>query len=440
MRTDSVNLSEKFRGDAADWLQKNHAESYEGPRTYKTKSKGAQEAHEAIRPTEALRTPESIKSHLEERAWKLYDLIWRRAVASQMKDAEIETTGVNVGTSSVWGFRATGSVVVFPGFLHVYQTDSKDNLLPRLTEGDKLNCANLEPKQHFTEPAARYSEATLVKALEERGIGRPSTYAPTISTIVDRGYVEKEERRLKPTDTAFAVTDLLVAHFPTIVDYDFTAKMEDEFDNIAEGKIKWPPVIREFYVPFHENLLKKEKEIVKTDEPTNVACEKCGKLMNIKIGRFGKFMACSGYPECKSTKPLPGDKGMAEAPTTDEKCEACGAPMQVKRGRFGFFLSCSRYPDCKTIKKILKKTGAKCPKCNEGDIVEKRTKTGRNFFACSRYPDCEYAMWQKPTGEKCPKCGSLLVFAKEGKVMCSNKECDFTKAGEGDKNQDEKVS
>ena len=435
MRTDSVNLAEKFREEAADFIRTNHPNSVSPePRVYKTKSKGAQEAHEAIRPTSAFRTPESVAPYLDDRQNKLYELIWRRALASQMADAEIETTSATIATGTPYRFRATGSIVASPGFMSVYQTDMKENLLPPLAEGDALEAKSVDPKQHFTEPPPRYSEAALVKALEERGIGRPSTYAPTISTVIDRGYVEKDERRLKPTELAFLVNDLLTEHFASVVDYDFTANMENTLDAVAEGEEKWVPVIKAFYDPFHENLGVKEKELSKkqiTETATDEKCEKCGKPMIIKFGRFGKFYACSGYPECKTTKPYDEkDKAAQEAAqeqAVGEVCETCGAPMMVKRGRFGAFLSCSRYPECKFTKQIKKLTGAKCPKCKEGDIIEKRSRKGRNFYACSRYPACDFAMWSKPTGELCPKSGDLLVFAKDHKIACSNKECDFTK-------------
>lgn len=432
MRTDSVTLSKKFLSDTAKYLEKHHAKSFEGPRGYKTKSKSAQEAHEAIRPTEVSHTPDAIKDKLDARQYKLYDLIWRRAVASQMKNAVMDSTVVNVATETPYTFRATGSIIEEPGFLEVYKTETKEHILPNLEEKDALDLKELRPKQHFTEPPARYSEATLVKAMEERGIGRPSTYAPTISTVIARGYVKKEEKRLKPTDLAVLVTDLLVEHFKTVIDYDFTAKMEDTLDAVAEGKEDWVPAVRDFYHPFHENLEKKDKELDKkkiTESKTDEKCEKCGSDMIIKFGRFGKFMACSNYPDCKNTKPVDKDEIEAEkeAEKIDEKCETCGKPMVLKRGRFGPFLSCSDYPDCKTTKAILKKTGAKCPACGKGEIVEKKTKRGRNFYACDQYPDCDHAMWQKPTGENCPKCKNLLVFAKDKKVACSNKECDFIK-------------
>jgi DNA topoisomerase-1 len=444
MRTDSVNLATKFIDEARAWLKENHADALPPePRLYKTKAKGAQEAHEAIRPTSAFRAPESVAASLDERQLKLYELVWSRAVASQMTDAELLSSGVNVlalpaaasakaGAHDTYTFRATGSTVVKRGFLAVYVTETKETLLPDLASDDALDLKEILPKQHFTEPPARYTEAALVKTLEENGIGRPSTYAPTISTVIDRNYVEKDGRKLKPTDLAFLVNDLLVAHFPNVVDYGFTAEMEKDLDAVAEGEKEWVPVVREFYGPFSKTLEEKEKEINKkdlTEEKTDEKCEKCGEPMVIKFGRFGKFLACTGYPKCKNTKPLPGEAdAAAEAAATDEKCAECGAPMMVKRGRFGQFLSCSRYPECKTTKQIAKKTGVRCPTCGEGEMVERRSKKGgRTFYGCSRYPECKTALWGKPTGEKCPKCSAPLVFAKKDLIGCSNKECKYTR-------------
>jgi DNA topoisomerase-1 len=286
--------------------------------------------------------------------------------------------------------------------------------LPKLEEGEKVDLKEIEPKQHFTQPPPRYTEASLIKVLEENGIGRPSTYAPTISTIQDRNYVTKEEKRLHPTDMAYVVNDILVDHFSDIVDYQFTAEMEDDLDKIATGEKKWQKIIKDFYDPFIKNLENKDKTLTKkelTEEKTSEKCEKCGSDMVIKIGRFGKFMACSNYPDCKTTKQLPGDdKEQQEPEISDEKCEKCGKPMVIKIGRYGKFLGCSGYPDCKSIKKIVKKTGVKCPKCNKGNIVEKRTRGKKIFYACDQYPDCEFALWSKPTGDKCPECDSLLVY------------------------------
>ncbi|HTK04240.1 MAG TPA: type I DNA topoisomerase [Candidatus Eisenbacteria bacterium] len=432
MRTDSVNLSEKFLLEAREWLGKRAGKDAlpEEPRRYKTKSKGAQEAHEAVRPTSVFRDPSEVAKHLDDRQFKLYTLIWQRAVASQMADAELMTMTINVdatGKGPRYTFRATGSTIVKKGFLEVYDTDTKETLLPDLQEKDPLVAESVTPKQHFTEPPPRYTEASLVKMLEENGIGRPSTYAPTISTVVDRGYVEKDGRKLKPTELAAHVNDLLVAHFPDIVDTGFTASMEESLDSIAEGEKEWVPVISAFYGPFKKNLTEKDKEVSKKalTETTEEVCEKCGKPMIIKFGRFGKFMACTGFPECRNTKPIPGTEPPGGTVPIDEKCATCGAPMMVKRGRFGEFLSCSRYPECKTVKPLQKKVGVKCPSCREGDIIEKKTRKGKTFYACSRYPDCTFALWSRPNGELCPKCSSLVVFAKADTVRCSNKECDF---------------
>ncbi|MEI7742031.1 MAG: type I DNA topoisomerase [bacterium] len=441
MRTDSENLSEKFIGEADEFIKKEYGSEYAtGGRTYATKNKGAQEAHEAVRATDPTRTPDSVKNELEPDQLRLYDLIWRRSVGSQMADAVLESTRIDIeainqeinkskNQNNNYIFRATGSVVKFPGFLALTKEEPAEGLLPKVKVGEKLNADSVEGKQHFTEPPPRFSDASLVKIMEENGIGRPSTYAPTIATIVDRNYVERiEGRRLKPTELAFLVNDLLVEHFPEIVDFAFTAKKEAEFDEIAEGKIGWVPVIREFWEPFAANLAKKEIEIKREDiiqETTTEVCDKCSKPMSVKFGRFGKFLACTGYPECKNTKPMGGEKQI-EIPEESKKCPTCGADTVIKRGRFGPFIACSKYPECKTIINIEKKVGVKCPKCGEGDLVERKSKRGKPFYSCNKYPKCEFALWSKPTGEKCPKCQSLLVHAKKGVIGCSSKECDYT--------------
>jgi DNA topoisomerase-1 len=435
MRTDSVNLSEKFLTEARSYLKKSFGEKYlpTAPRRFTTKSKLAQEAHEAIRPTETIRDPESLRPYLDDHQYKLYNLIWRRAIASQMTEAALLGTAVDIaaeraGAKNQYTFRANGLTIKFDGFLKVYGT-SQETILPILKLKEKVELIKLNPAQHFTEPPARYSDASLVKALEEYGIGRPSTYAPTISTIIERGYVERiEARRLKPTEIAFTVNDLLVEHFPQIVDYKFTAHMEDDLDLIAEGKKKWVPVIRDFFMPFKENLDQKYKDVSKAEEPTDEVCEKCGAPMVIKTGRYGKFLACSGFPKCRNIKSLgQSEDGPPEPETTDEVCEKCGAPMVIKSGRFGKFLSCSKYPDCKNMKPLVKSTGVACPECGKGEIVERRSKRGRIFYSCNQYPNCKFALWSKPTGEKCPKCGSLLVYGKGDTVVCSNKECNYKK-------------
>jgi len=434
MRTDSVNLADKFIDETRQYLREKYgAEAVPpAPRRYKTKSKSAQEAHEAIRPTDAARHPEEIGHYLEDHQRRLYEIIWRRAVASQMADAELSVTAIDIeaeaaGSGPKYTFRANGTTVAKEGFLAVYDSDVKETILPVLAEKDALSAKEVAPKQHFTEPPARYSEAALVKALEENGIGRPSTYAPTITTVIDRGYVKKDNKRLEPTELAFLVNDLLVAHFPNVVDYQFTARMEENLDDIADGTKEWVPVLRDFYGPFKSNLKTKEGEISKKDvaeQATDEKCEKCGKPMVVKIGRYGKFLACTGFPACRNSKPLPGaEQTAAEKQLVDEKCPNCGSQLMIRRGRFGEFISCSNYPQCKTTKPLLKKVGVKCPTCKEGDMVEKKTRGGKVFYACSRYPECKYAMWSRPTGEICPDCGALLVFAKADTIRCANKDC-----------------
>lgn len=431
MRTDSVNLSEKFTTDANDFVHKSFGKEFAltKPRSYTTKSKGAQEAHEAIRPTEAMRTPESIAAYLDPQQLKLYTLIWQRAVATQMAAAKLDRTTIEL-TGDIYTFRATGQTVIFPGWLKLYPDMGKETILPEVKTADPATLEELKKEQHFTEPPARYSDATLVKAMEEFGIGRPSTYAPTIATIEDRGYVVRDEhKRFGPSDIALVVNDLLVEHFSDIVDFQFTAKMEENLDEIAAGTKDWQPIIATFYEPFHANLVNKTETLVKKDiveEATDEKCPKCSEPMVIKIGRFGKFLACSKYPDCKTTKPIPGSVEEAEqaAAVTDEKCEKCGKPMVTKRGRFGTFLGCSGYPDCKNIKKVEKKTGVKCNLCAEGEFVAKRGKRGV-FYGCNKYPECKNILPTKPTGELCPDCKAPLVFGAKGMVKCAAKGCGF---------------
>lgn len=445
MRTDSLNLSEKFLSGAKQYIKNTYGERYslKTPRLFKTKAKGAQEAHEAIRPTEPDRDPESLKDSLNSNQYKLYKLIWQRAMASQMTEGIISATSVDIEAGSKYQFRTTGQTIKFDGYLKVYPEKSQEIDLPQLKEKETLNLLKLESDQHFTKPPARYSDAGLVKELEKYGIGRPSTYAPTIATIIERNYVNRDEnKRLAPTDIAFVVIELLSKHFEQIVDFQFTAQVENSLDEIANGKIAWQPVINDFYIPFHANLENKYKEINKKDimpeEKSAEACDKCGAPMIIKTGRYGKFLACSAFPECKNIKSLNGNgNGGAEEKSEKMKeleekykgevCEKCGSPMAVKKGRFGEFLACSNYPKCKNIKNIGggQNTGITCPNCGKGEIVQKRSRRGI-FYACNQYPDCKTAYWAKPTGEKCPECGSLLVEDKKG-IKCSNKECEYTK-------------
>ncbi|MFA5047942.1 MAG: type I DNA topoisomerase [Patescibacteria group bacterium] len=429
MRTDSFNLSEKFISEATEYLKKNLGDNYSRSQRFKTKSKGAQEAHEAIRPTSAFLTPQDIENHLDKKQFKLYQLIWQRALASQMAPAIMDSTIIDITDSSEkYTFRANGQIIKFDGFIKIYPLSLKDELLPELEKGDKTECLSITPTQKFTQPPARYSDATLVKAMEEKGIGRPSTYAPTIATIIDRGYIDRtEDKRLQPKEIALLVNDMLVKHFPDIVDYDFTADMEKSLDEIAEGKKDWQPVIKAFYGPFKENLVLKEHELDKkelTETQTDEKCEKCGSPMVIKIGRYGKFLACSNYPTCKNTKKLGSDgQEKAEPVLLDEKCPECGSPLTVRKSRYGSFKGCSNYPTCKYIKKEnIAGPDIDCPKCKEGKVVTKRSRKGI-FYGCSRYPDCNFAFWGKPTGEKCPECGWPQVETKKG-TKCSNKECD----------------
>lgn len=438
MRTDSLNLSMESLLSAQKTIDQKFGKGFslESPRFFKTKSKGAQEAHEAIRPTFPEKTPESLQEFLDPKESKLYNLIWQRMVASQMKEAVMDSETIDISATEKGGkknftLRANGSTIKFKGFLEIYgdKIPVSENILPKLEEGENLDLIKVSSEQKFTQPPARYSEATLIKSLEENGIGRPSTYAPTISTIMERKYIDKDEnRRLFPLEIGFLVNDVLVEHFSDIVDYKFTAQMEEDLDLIAEGKKEWVPVIRDFYGPFETNLKNKTKEVKKEDfqEKLDRKCPDCGGDLVLKFGRFGKFIACSNYPKCKHTEKTDEEKKVDEE-NSGEICEICGAPMVVKRGRFGAFLGCSNYPECKGIKKIEKKTGITCPKCGKGEIVERKSKRGRMFYGCNSYPECDFALWSKPTGEKCPTCRSLMVFAAKGKERCSSKECKFEK-------------
>ena len=408
MRTDSLNLSEESLQAARAYIGQAFGASYtEGaPRRYKTKSRTAQEAHEAIRPSDPARTPQAIQQYLEPAVWKLYNLIWRRFIASQMPPATFLETRVSI-LAAQSTFEARGLVRQFDGFQRVYPLKTAEALLPALAKDETVEFLELKNNQHFTEPPPRYNEARLIKTLEEFGIGRPSTYAPTMSVIQDRGYVQKDEKRcFAPTEVGYAVSDLLTQHFPLVVDTQFTAKMEEDLDKIASGALPWQSVVREFYEPFEKLLAEKHESIAKMVEETSEVCEKCGKPMVIRMGRFGKFLACSGFPECKNAKALPGSPSSASGQfpassfeTAQEagNCEKCGAPLVERRGRFGPFTGCSKYPECDYIKKKNYAIGVKCPKCTEGDVVSRRTKSRRFFYGCSRYPACDYATWQRPT-------------------------------------------
>jgi DNA topoisomerase-1 len=434
MRTDSVNLSEFALNSAKETILDKYGKEYllDTPRKYSSRSKNAQEAHEAIRPTDLMRDPESIKDHLDRNQYRLYDLIWKRTIATQMPEAVFDATAVDteIKGDKTYIFRSNGQTIKFDGFMKVYlegtdeEEAEEEGLLPELSKGDQPKVVKILPKQHFTQPPPRFTDASLIKAMEELGIGRPSTYAPTISTIQDRDYVQKIDKKFSPTEMGFIVNDILVEHFPKVVDFQFTANMEDQLDEIANGDKEWVPVIREFYDPFHENLKTKEKDVEKHVEILEEKCPLSGHPLQVKFGRFGKFIACSNYPECKYTRPMPEEQKIIDENTGDI-CEKCGKPMVVKFGRFGAFLACSGYPECKNIKKIQKGTGVPCPQCGEGEMVERRSKRGI-FYSCSKYPQCKFLLNGKPTGEKCPKSGDLLIIdPRSGVLKCSNKECDY---------------
>jgi DNA topoisomerase-1 len=439
MRTDSTRIADEAIADVRKYISDKLGADYlpEKPNVYASRS-SAQEGHEAIRPTSVDRTPESVAQYLSPDELKLYDLIWKRFVASQTSPAVISTLTVD-SAAGKYTLRATGSNMKFMGFLKIYGEDEekegeKENQIPTLSEGEMLGLDEVLPNQHFTQPPPRYTEASLIKELEEKGIGRPSTYATIMDTIQSRDYAELEERKLKPTELGRMITDLLIQHFPSIMDVQFTAQMEDGLDKVEEGEKDWVMLLKDFYAPFEKALEAANVNIVSQKEEiqTEHKCEKCGAPMVIKHGRFGKFLACSGYPACKNAKPL-NDEGSAPAELvkTGDKCPTCGADMVLRSGRFGKFIACEHYPTCKTTKPVT--TGIKCPKDCGGELVERRTKGKRYFYGCSSYPKCDFVSWEKPVKEPCPKCGSpFLVYANKKKsdapaLKCPNKECDYSK-------------
>ncbi len=435
MRTDSVRIAKSAQAEARKYIEKEYGQNFlpKEPRIYK-KKKQAQDAHEAIRPTSSFRRPEGISDSLTSDQLKLYGLIWSRFIASQMASAIIDLVSIDISAAD-YTFRATGSSIKFDGFMRAYieekdyktEEEEKPQILPSLAEGESLELKELLPKQHFTQPPPRYTEASLVKELEQKGIGRPSTYAPILGTITSRGYVIREGRTLKPTELGTLVTEQLLKHFPTIMDIRFTAHMEDDLDDIVAGKMEWIDALKEFYEPFSKTLerAKVEMKKIKKEKMTSEICPKCGKNLMIRQGRYGDFLACSGFPKCRFTKSLPSE--VDKQVKGHEKCEKCGKPMTLKSSRYGTFLACTGYPKCKNIKPILKEIGVKCPKCG-GELVERRSKRGRLFYGCSNWPKCKFATWNKPLPAKCPKCGSLLVEKKQkDKTVkkCSSKTCDY---------------
>ena len=498
MRTDSTRVSDDALKEVRAYITERYGADVlpQSPNVYKSK-KDAQDAHEAIRPTSVLYTPDSVAKYIAEDELKLYRLIWNRFVASQMTPAIYDQTTIDVAAKGKDGadyiFRATGSVLKAEGFLKIYeegkdQRDEEDeelkHKLPQVTEGEHLRFRHIKPEQHFTEPPPRYNEATLVKKLESDGVGRPSTYASILSTIQEREYVTKEGGRFTPTELGMVVTDLLLESFDDIFEVKYTARMEEELDEIEEGKLDWRAAMSEFYEKFDRDLKHAEEhmtDIKRMEKPIDETCPKCGKglvikwgrhgsfiactgypdctytreltvdlpdvdkvdlseqgdeeycencgrPMVLKKGRFGTFHACTGYPDCKTTKPIGGQQKKSDVPL-DEKCPQCGNNLVMKYGRYGEFTACSNYPACKYVKQ--KTIGVKCPNCTEGEVVERRSRRGKTFYGCSRYPDCDFVAWGKPVGEKCPECGSPYLiekWLKAGPVwQCPNKECKFKK-------------
>ena len=435
MRTDSVRISDDAQAAAKDFITSNFGEKYypKTPNNYVKKSKNVQDAHEAIRPSYVDKTPESIKKYLTNEQYQLYKLIWSKFLASQMENASVKNTTVDI-TAGDCLFKSGVSKIIFDGYLKVYNDDEEkeeSSKIPDLKEGDNLKLKEVIPKQHFTSPPPRFTEASLVKALEEHGIGRPSTYAPIISKIQQKNYVEKIDKALAPTMLGMTLCKQLVEYFKDIMNYEFTANMELKLDEIAENKLKWNEVIKEFYNPFIETVSEAKKNMQKVLIESDTICPNCGSKMVVRTSRFGtQFLGCSKYPECKTMLPLDKDgQSIEQNKETDEKCEKCGTAMIQKTGPYGPYLECTN-EECKHRKRIIKSTGVKCPKCGEGEIIFKKSKYGKVFFGCSNYPKCDFVSWYEPVNEKCPECGSILVkkiTKKSKKLACSNKDCSFSK-------------
>lgn len=435
MRTDSVRISEDAQVAAKEFIVENYGEKYypEKPNDYvKAGKKNVQDAHEAIRPSYPSRTPQSLKSYLTSEQYRLYKLIWDRFMSSQMQNASIANTSIDIKAGD-YTFKAGTSSIIFDGFLKLYSEDDDEakKSIPEMKKGDILKCKKINPKQHFTQPPPRYSEASLVKALEEHGIGRPSTYAPIITKIQTKGYVEKIEKALAPTLLGRTVSKQLVEHFKDVMDYDFTAGMENKLDEIAEKKAKWDKVLKDFYEPFVKIVADAKQNMKRINIESDIKCPNCGKPMVVRTSRFGsQFLGCSGYPECKTMMPLNATQESAqqEPEVCEEKCEKCGSDMIYKVGPYGKYMECTN-ADCKNRKRVVISTGVKCPKCG-GEIVQRKSKYGKIFYGCNKYPDCDFVLWNEPTGDICPDCGSLLVkkVLKKGTfVECSSKTCKYSK-------------
>ncbi len=462
MRTDSTRVSSDALNAVRQFIAAQYGKSYlpHKPNTYRSK-RGTQDAHEAIRPTSMEHTPARVRRFLRRDAFQLYSLIWDRFVASQMVPAVFDQTAFEIPVREAL-FRATGQQIKFDGFMKLYTegrderaaqangededeagNGNRDNqgLLPDLQQGETLQLLSMEPKQHFTQPPPRYTQASLIKELDEQGIGRPSTYAAIISNILDREYVVQDERRsLAPTELGFLVTDLLVESFPDILNVEFTAGMENELDKIEEGKENWTKAMKRFYKSFARDLKKAEtqmRDVKRQEVPTDIACDKCDAMMVVKWGRNGEFLACPRYPECKNTKNFTRDeKGkieIAQEIEINETCEACSRPMQLRWGKYGKFLGCSGYPECTNIRPLEKpvELGLKCPDCQEGNLIERKSRRGKVFYGCNRYPECKFASWNRPVAGPCPECGDAILVEKVTKRAghtrrCRKEECGYS--------------
>ena len=448
MRTDSVRVSPEALDAVRSLIDERYGKDYlpKEPNSYKMK-KGAQDAHEAIRPTALERPPDSLKNFLSKEELAVYTLIWNRFVASQMMPAVFDQTSVDIQAGDLL-LRASGQIMKFDGFIRVYSEgvddekavdDDKDRKLPEVSENEILKLLDLKPEQHFTQPPPRYSQATLIKELEEKGIGRPSTYASIMSTIISKEYVAEENRRLAATELGFLITDLLIESFPNLMDAEFTAGMENILDAIEEGKQPWLDALRDFYGPFSKDLAKAGetmRDVKREGQPTDLKCPKCESAMVVKWGRAGEFLGCSAYPDCKSTTNFKRDDDgkivPVEEEVVDEVCDKCGSPMKLRFGRYGKFLGCSAYPECKTVRSLNRPvpTGVKCPDCKEGEVMEKKSRGGKIFYSCGRYPECRFATWERPVPEPCPTCNAPFVVEKVTKRYgtvrrCLSEGCEF---------------
>lgn len=446
MRTDSVTLAKEAVDEIRELIATRYGKENvpEEPRVFKTKSKNAQEAHEAIRPTSAMHIPEDVKKHLSTEQFKLYNLIWKRTVACQMVEAIMNTVAIDL-TADKHVFRANGSTIAKPGFITVYQEgfddkkgnddDDDEKILPPLEEGQVVNIEDILGEQHFTEPPPRFTEASLVKALEEHDIGRPSTYASILSTLRNREYVEMDQKRFKPTDVGRIVNRFLTNYFTKYVDYDFTAGLEQQLDDIASGEKEWIPLLREFWDPFKHLIDDTQENVQRSDvtqEKIDEKCPKCNKDLSIRLGKRGRFIGCTAYPECDYTRSVDGDDEKDQELVADRSCPQCKSNLVVRHGRYGKFIGCGNYPDCKYIEPLEKPkdTEVKCPKCKEGNILERKSRRGKTFFSCERYPKCDYAIWNMPLNASCPKCNWPILTVKTTKrsgtqKVCPQQNCSF---------------